>query len=580
MADGRKGRSDKGKYRQNKVVEPLKPVDAERVQIPEVDPLYHTYDQAKPEGSYFDDEAADHAVDWIESNVRHYKAEWAGQPFYLLDWQQRLVRHIFGWKRPDGYRLFRRVFVMCPRKAGKTTLAAAIAEYLAFADGENASQVVFAAHTKDQAGICFNAARIGIEQNVSLKDQVAIYKSPARIEFRDDQGASWLKPVANDSQTAQGLEVHGLVFDELAQVKNRRELWTALTKGSATRRQPLLFAISTADYERVSLCFEQFEKTRQIMEGTVGDPRFLGVVYGAPMDADWTDPETWRKANPSYGAAVHQDAYEDEYNAVKANPAEQNEFRIFQLSQWVGQAERYISMESWKKGSVLLKPAKKRVAFGGLDLSATTDLSAFSVVSPNEDGSIDLYTYPFIPTEGPSLQERMKRDGANYDLWSKEGYLELCEGPVIDQGAIKRTILQAAEAFDLRDVGLDRHYGDRLKQELEDEGITMVPINQGFAGMSSPTKEFNSMILKGLVHHGSHPVLQWSVDHFTVKRDSYGNVMPDKMRAQNRIDPVAASIMAFDGWDRRGKKAKKKSAYKSGGFYDQFLPKETAETVA
>jgi phage terminase large subunit-like protein len=316
------------------------------------------------------------------------------------------------------------------------------------------------------------------------------------------------------------------------------------------------------------------------MEGTVSDPRFLGVVYGAPMDADWTDPETWRKANPSFGAAVHRDAYEDEYNAVKANPAEQNEFRIFQLSQWVGQAERFIPMSEWKKGDLPPKPANKRIAFGGLDLSATTDLSAFSVVAPNEDGSIDLFTYPFLPTEGPSLLDRMKRDGANYDLWAKQGYLHLCEGPVIDQEVIKQTILQVAESFDLRDVGLDRHFGDRLKQELEAEGITMIPINQGYPGMSSPTKEFLAKILKGQVHHGGNPLLQWCVDHFTVKRDSYGNVMPDKMRAQNRIDPVAASIMAFDGWDRRGKTTKRKSAYSAGGFYDQFLPdKETASAA-
>jgi phage terminase large subunit-like protein len=572
---GRKGRSDKGQYRPNRAVTVPEQIEGERPSIPEVDPLYHTYDASKPEGAYFDEQAADHVVEWIESNLRHYKAEWAGQPFLLLDWQKRLLRHVFGWKRANGYRLYRRVYVECPRKAGKTTLAAAVAVYLAFADGENAPQIVFAAKDKEQAGICYDAATRTIEANSELYSQIAPFRSPKRFELRNNPGG-WLKPIASDAENAQGLEIHGLIFDELAMQKNRRELWTALTKGSNTRNQPMLFGISTAGYERVSICFEQHEKTRQIMEGTVEDPRFFGLVYGAPMDADWDDPEVWRNANPSMGATVKPDAYMDEYNAVKAVPAEQNEFRIFQLSQWVGQESRYIDMEAWKKCAKRPNPAKKRPAYGGLDLSATTDLTCLSVVAQNKDGSLDLYSYPFLPEDG--LRERMKRDGANYELWSNEGYLTFTPGPVISQGAVKKSILDAAEAFDLKDIGYDRHLADRIVEELKGEGLTMVPVAQNAGGMSPPTKILNELVLEGKLNHGGDPLLQWCVEHFAVSIDAQGNVLPNKMKATQRIDPVVSAIIALDGWQRRGKKVQKTSAY-SSGFYAQFMPTKESEVT-
>jgi phage terminase large subunit-like protein len=274
---------------------------------------------------------------------------------------------------------------------------------------------------------------------------------------------------------------------------------------------------------------------------------------------------------------VQVEFYADECQKARAVPAEENAFRTFYLSQWVGQETRYIPMEHWAQCETATSAPAKRLAFGGLDLSATTDLTAFSVVAQNADGTLDLFSYPFLPAEG--LQDRERRDRAPYGQWAKEGWLTLTPGRVIDYQAVKAKILEASEQFELRDIGYDRWGSAQLVQELEAEGMTVVRIGQGHKDMSAPTKEFLKHTLAHDFHTGGDPLLKWTVGNFAVTMDPAENVKPDKAKATQRIDPVVASIMAVDGWERRGKAVKKASAY-SSGFYAQFMPtNESAVTV-
>jgi phage terminase large subunit-like protein len=562
----RKGRNDKGKYRKNKAVEVPKAVEAERPEDIPVDPLYSTYDAPKPEGAYFDEAAADHVCDWIETELRHFEGKFAGKPFFLLDWQRRLLRHIFGWKRQDGFRLYRRIYCEVGRKQGKSTLASAIALYLAFGDEENAPQIVFAGMDKDQAGICYKAARNILTANQKLYSEAAVYSAKNEIQLRNNPGG-WLKPVSADAKRLFGLNIHGLIFDELFTQTNR-DLWTSLTTSSGAREQPLIFCISTAGWNQATLCFEQHELVREIQEGTAEDEEFFGVVYGLDQAEDWTDSENWMKSNPSLGQTVGLSFYEGEYRKVKALPREENAFRTFYLSQWVGQETRYIPMEHWDQCNGPVELPRKRKAFAGLDLSATTDLTALTVVAENASGGLDVFSYPFLP--GDHLDERERRDRVPYGMWAKEGYLTLTPGRTIRYRAIKERVLAVAQEFELVDIGYDRHEATMLVQELEDDGITMVQIGQGYTGISAGTKSLLQKVMDHSLSHGADPLLRWCAGNFVAKEDEAGNVKPDKAKATQRIDPAVALIMALDGYNRRGKTAKKKTAY-SGGFYDQFV---------
>lgn len=522
-----------------------------RPTVAEVAPLFATYDAAKPPGAYFDAEAADRAVQWIERTLRHFKGRWAGAPFYLMAWQARLVRAVFGWLRSDGTRLYRSCYVEAPRKSGKSSLASAIALYLAYGDDEAAPEVAFAAYDRDQAGICYQGARHMLEQVSELHAATAIYNSRKEMQLRENPGG-WLRALSRESAGQFGLNLHGLVFDELM-TQRTAEMWEALTTSQASREQPLVFAISTAGWDQESVCFRQRELARQVAEGTVEAPGFLGVVYGAPMDADWTDEEVWKRANPSLGETASIDFYREQCARAQAIPSEQNSFRTLLLSQWVGQQERFIDLQRWDRCSAV--PEGRGMAFGGLDLSATQDLTAFTVLA---DGT-DVYCWAFLPAEG--IVERERRDRVPYRLWAQQGSLTLTPGAVIDYAHVKRAILEAAARFDLRHVAYDRWNSSQLVQELADEGVEMFEMGQGFASMSAPVKEMSRLIVEGKLRHGGDPLLRWCASNAAAVVDSAGNVKLDKSRSAHRIDPIQALAMAVDGWQRRGHIAPMVSVY-------------------
>jgi phage terminase large subunit-like protein len=525
-----------------------------RPQLVEVEPLFATYDAAKPPGGYFDEVAAARAVKWIEGTLRHFKGRWAGQPFYLMGWQARLVRELFGWKRSDGTRLYRRCYVEAPRKSGKSSLASAIALYLAYGDDEAAPEVAFAAYDREQASICFNGARYMLEQVPELY-ATSIYTSRKSMELRHNPGG-FLRCLSRESAGQFGLNLHGLVFDELFTQKTR-ELWDALTTSQGSREQPLTFAISTAGWDQNSVCFEQRELARQVASGTVEASGFLGVVYGADMNADWTDERVWHCANPSLGETASIDFYREQAEQAKVIPTEQNRFRTLLLSQWVGQAERFLDMQAWDRCSAV--PESRRVAFGGLDLSATQDLTAFTVLAEGTD----VYSWAFLPAEG--IEERERRDRVPYRTWADQGSLTLTPGPVVDYSYVKAAVLDAMAQFDLRLVEYDRWNSSQLVIELENEGIPLAEVGQGFASLSAPTKELQRLVTEGKLRHGGDPLLRWCASNVAAKVDAADNVKPDKERSAHRIDPIVALVMAVDGWQRFGAEPERRSVYEDRG---------------
>jgi len=523
-------------------------------------PLFHTLDQPKPPGAYYDEEAAEAAVEFIEAR-RHFKGRWAGSRLWLFEWQKVwVVRPLFGWKRADGTRLYRLAYVEAPRKGGKTTLAAGIALKLAHADGEAAPEVYFAAYDKDQAGICFDTARFITERDEELSPLTVVYNSRREMKLRDNPGGM-MRVLSKETGKLYGINLHGAIFDELMTQKTR-DLWDALTTSEGSREQSLIFAISTAGWDQHSVCFEQHELTRQIHEGVSEDPSFLGVVFGAPMDADWTDESVWMAANPSLGeksegASVDIEYYRRKATKARNQPTEQNAFRTLLLSQWVGQAERFLDMDAWDQCDGSVAQAEGLAAFGGLDLSATTDLTAFVVVAGRGKPEF-IIPYVFLPEDG--IADKEKRDRVPYREWARQGLLRLTPGKTVNYDAVREAIRDAALRFNLKDVTYDRWNATQFVADLEDDGLKMFDLGQGILQLSPPTKELLRLVTETELAHAGHPLLRWCASNVSPRTDSAGNVKPDKQTSAHRIDPIVALIMALDGWMRRGKE-KRRSVY-------------------
>lgn len=527
---------------------------------PDVDPLFSTYAQDKPKEAKFSKAEADKAVEFIRS-LRHFQGRYAGMQFDLLPWQERIVRELFGW-RIGKQRLYRKAYVECARKSGKSTLASAIGLYLAYEDSEAGAQVFFAAADKDQAHVCYGAARIMAETHPGLAHKSVFYNSTKRILITDNPGAE-IRCLSADTRKLYGLNLHGLIFDELMTQPNR-VMWDALTTAQGSRDQPLIFAITTSGWDRQSVAYEHHEYTRQIAEGSLNDPTFLGVVYAAPDDADWTAPEVWRRANPSLGATVPESYYAQKIAEAVAQPTTQNAVRTLLLCQWVGQRSRIIPMEQWERGNrpIDYQALKGMRCFGGLDMASTTDLSAFLLAFPMDDDEVVVVPYIFAPAEG--LYERGLKDRAPYEVWANDGNLIATPGATIDYEAVKAAMREAAKEYRLVDVSYDRWGANQLVQELTNDGLTMAAIGQGFASMTAPTKELLRLLASGKIVHGGHPVLRWMADNSAGASDPAGNLKLAKDRSSGRIDGMVALVMALDGVIRRN--VRKVSIYEDRGM--------------
>ena len=499
----------------------------------------------KEKTSVYDKDAADYAVMFIES-LCHTKGTWAGKPFELIDWQEQIIRDIFGTLKPNGYRQFNTAYIEIPKKMGKSELAAAVALLLTCGDGEERAEVYGCAADRQQASIVFEVAADMVRMCPALNKRVKILTATKRIIYTPTN--SFYQVLSAEAYSKHGFNIHGVVFDELHTQPNRK-LFDVMTKGSGdARMQPLYFLITTAGTDTHSICYETHQKAKDILEGRKIDPTFYPVIYGAEESDDWTDPKVWKKANPSLGITVGMDKVKAACESAKQNPAEENSFRQLRLNQWVKQAVRWMPMDRWDKCSFAINEDDLlgRVCYGGLDLSSTTDITAFVLVFPplDETDKYIILPYFWIPEENMEL--RVRRDHVPYDVWERQGYLQTTEGNVVHYGYIEKFIESLGEKYNIREIAFDRWGAVQMVQNLEGMGFTVVPFGQGFKDMSPPTKELMKLVLEERIAHGGHPVLRWMMDNIYVRTDPAGNIKPDKEKSTEKIDGAVATVMALD----------------------------------
>lgn len=494
---------------------------------------------------WYDDKAADKVVRFFHRHVRHVDGkDFAGQPFKPQPWQEKILRDVFGWKRQDGTRRFRTVYLEVARKNGKTTWAAGIALYLLLCDAEAGAQVYSAAGDQKQARICFEAAKRMVAADRKLKEQAQCWKH----RITGEALGGFYEAISSEAYSKHGFNASGIIFDEL-HVQPDRELWDVLTTSTGARSQPLTIAITTAGHDRSTICWELHNRALRAMENPDDDPTFYGAVFGAAPDDDWTSEETWRKANPNLGVSISLDYLREACAAAQKNPEAENTFRNLHLSQWTEQAVRWLPMHAWDacREEYTEDDLLHQECYGGLDLASTRDTNSFVLVFPQSDETFRVLCWYWAPEESVTLRaEQDRREVLN---WGRKGLIRLTEGNVAHFGQIAQDIVELCGKYNVRRIAFDgAGPAAALVQQLESLGIDndrLVRFPQTIMQFSGPSKHLETLVCSGRMHHNGDPVLRWMVGNVSIKRDANDNIRPDKDKSSDKIDGVVAMLQGL-----------------------------------
>ncbi len=497
--------------------------------------------KAPPNGCYFDRPAAERVLRFF-GLLRHSKGEWRGKPFLLAPWQQFLLWVLFGWKRADGKRRFRSAYTEIARKNGKSTLAAGIALYLFCADGEGGAEVYASATKREQARIVWSEGKRMVQSSPALRRRIGIFKDNLHVEAT----ASKFEPLGSAEDTLDGLNISGGIIDELHAHKTR-DTYDVLETATGARTQPLIFCITTAGFNRQSICWELREYSLKVLKGVIEDDTWFAWIATIDEGDDWRDPKCWIKANPNLGISVKLDDLQRKCDKAKEIPAAQNNFRRLHLNEWTQQNERWIPIDLWRLccAVVQLDLLKGRDCFVGLDLSSKIDLSALMALFPPAEPEElwKLLPYFFVPED--NIFERERRDRVPYGAWINGGHCIATNGNVIDYDEIAAKVRWLGNQVRLVEIAYDPWNAQHLANQLTNDGFQLVEFRQGFVSYNEPCKELEALIKSQRIAHGDHPVLTWCADNVAVDIDPAGNYKPNKAKSTERIDGIVALLMAL-----------------------------------
>lgn len=520
-----------------------------RVKIAGYDPV------ATREDCHYDPLQAERGVRFMQTYCSHYKGRrFAGKPFLLAQWQLDITRTMLGWIRPDDTRRYRQAYIEVPRKNGKSTFAAALVCYLLFGDGEPGAEIYSSAADKDQASLVYNMVAAMVDQSASLTSVSRVRRSQKMLHY--DKHKSYYRAIAHDSAGSHGFDAHAVVADELHSWGPKgEEFLYVLTSSTGSRDQPLVIIITTAGYDRSSVCWMEHERAIAVRDGVMDNAHLLPAIYAADEEDDWTAEETWIKANPNIGVSVSLDYLRAKCKEAQQKPREENRFKQLHLNIWTESAVRFITRDAWVKcgvDSADFPALDGEPCFGGLDLSSTRDLTSFGLVFPR-DGEYYIRVWHWIPEAG--AREREAKDRVPYMTWAMEGWIELTPGNVVDYNYVRRRINELRDQYDIRAIAFDPYNAQHLISQLEHEdAFDVLKFTQNALNYNSPTKDFEKRVIEGSIHHDRNPVLAWEVSNTEVKTDVNGNIRPvkPKHKEAKRIDGVVASIMGIGAAQQGG----------------------------
>ena len=505
-----------------------------------VERYYNDLDMALDKGWYFDRKAASRAINFIQK-LKHTKGVWAGQRFKLEPWQQFIIWNIFGWMNADGTRRFRYAYIEISRKNGKTMLSASTGLLMLFADGESRAEVYSAATVKDQAKLCFSDA-VAIVKATDLKNYLTPYRNSITYELK----GGTMKPLSSDYGTHDGLSPSCAIIDEFHAHKDSG-MFDVLKSAFGARRQPLMFIITTAGFNKAGVCYAYRDNVIKVLRGVNIDDSLFGIIYTQDSKEEWEDPKMWIKSNPNLGVSVSAEYLADQVKDAKNRPEAVRNVLTKNFNLWVDAERTWILDEKWMQciGTTPLESLRGCECWGGLDLSNVSDITAFVLIF-HENDKFQLVPLFWIPEE--KMQEKIRKENINYDRWVAEGYVKVTSGNVIDYEFVKADILRTIAEYNLHSSAYDRWNSSQTIIDLQNEGMECNPFGQGYGSMSAPTKEFEKLVLTEKIEHFGNPVLRWMLSSTVVMTDPAGNIKPDKAKSAQKIDGIVASIMALGEW--------------------------------
>lgn len=492
-------------------------------------------------GYTFDEAKANRVCAFVEL-LPHIKGEWA-RAKRLLEiepWQIFILTTIFGWVDSLGYRRFKTVYTEIPRKNAKSTLSSGVALYLLAADGEEGAEIYSAATTRDQARIVWQDAKRMAERTAGLSKHFGVETAAHSVHVT--KTASWFKALSRDQGgNLDGLNTHGCIIDELHAHKTR-EIFDVIETSTGARRQPLLWLITTAGFNRAGICYEQRAYTIKFLNGVSVDEEYFGIIYTIDDDDDWTDPEVWQKANPNWGVSVNPEDIRRKARKAVEMVAAQNNFLTKHLNMWVNADTAWMDMRAWARcgqTELMLEDFTGCECFVACDLASKKDIASVAILFQKSN----LY-YLFVKNY---LNSDAIENSTNsqYMGWARENWLIETDGNITDYEVIEDDLKELAKNYDVKEIAFDPFQASYIGQRLAKEGIPIVDYGATVANFSQPMKELEALIIQDRLRHECSPVMEWMISNTVAHMDKKDNIFPNKEFHNNKIDGTVAAIMAM-----------------------------------
>ena len=498
---------------------------------------------------YYDEQAGEQAVQWIESLCRHCKGEWTGQPLILAEWQkERIIKPVFGWKRVvDDLRQYSTLYVEMPRKNAKTTLAAAIMLKLLCNDGEEGGEVYSAAGEKEQARIVYDIARSMIELEPELSKRLTVMQK--QITYLGEKVNSKFVPLSKEAKSKHGYNASAIIIDEL-HVHESRDLYDVLDTSTGSRRQPLTVILTTAGIAIPGkIGYETSLKARKILKGELKDDTFLPVVYAADpdtLDSDLGNPELWAACNPGYPISPKHSYLEKQYIRTLSEPLFKHTFKRLHLNIWTSETVGFIDTAEWAACGADLADWDNDIwrdveCTAAFDLASKRDISGFCLLFDMPFGYVPRW-FLYLPED--TLKKREQRE--QVQQWVDAGWIKTTPGGTTDYDYIQKDFEDCLKKYNIQRTAFDPWNSSQLITNLDKSGdVVLVEFPQTYKYFSQPTKDLEAFVLDRKIQHEGNPVAKWALSNVAILLDPNDNIRPSKKHSMGKIDPVVMLIMAL-----------------------------------
>ncbi|MCL2695433.1 MAG: terminase large subunit [Clostridiales bacterium] len=511
----------------------------------------------------YDEDRAGHVISFLEKYCKHSKGKWGGQPLKLELWQKAMLAAAFGFIDAEtGLRKYRKVLLVVGRKNGKSTIAAGVGLYLMVADGEPGAEIYCAATKRDQAKI------IWLEAKRMVKRSAALYKRikplVAEMVGRGEYDGCTFRPLGSDSETLDGLNVHGAPLDEIHAWPGR-ELYDVIVDGMGAREQPMIFITTTSGFVREGLYDEEYAIAANVLSGIeeYADEQLLPVIYELENPDEWRDPAMWVKANPGLGTIKNLDELAKKVERAQKTPRLSGNLKCKDFCMPSTDSSAWLDWEEIDNPATFdLEDLRKCYAIGGCDLSATTDLSCASlIIRKADDPSVYVAQHYFIPekrVEDLELDGKIKE--APYRIWADRGLLTICPGNQVDFRAVTAwfVLMHRGHGIIPLYIGFDRALAGYWLDDMDAHGFTwmgkdhtanvMERVAQGPYTWSQPMKEMGAAFAKHMVNYNNNPITKWCLSNTQAKaknEDGIESIQPVKLSSGMRIDGMVSLLNAW-----------------------------------